>query len=274
MKKNENGEIKIDKVDEMVEGILKGKSYLNQVRPGTSIVFVDICDSTMMKNREQEKWLPVFTRFFNESAKIIERHCGTVIKLIGDEVMAVFTNEENGNMSSAQHCLSAVEELMSRYNGLGKDGIAIKIAADFGAPAFFSGEGIPLDVLGTCIDRCARIKTYLNKNQVIASEYFVEALHGRRDSGDVRKPRKSRDWKDIGAVGMKGIKEKVRLFQYQRFGELLSKSAVREREKSTTSSEKTIRTLKAENEKLVDKLQYLQQRFDEQKSRSSGRLSR
>jgi class 3 adenylate cyclase len=56
-----------------------------------TVVFADVTGSTALGERlDPETLRRVMSRYFDEMARVVERHGGTVEKFIGDAVMAVF----------------------------------------------------------------------------------------------------------------------------------------------------------------------------------------
>src|SRR5205085_10816346 len=62
-----------------------------EVRKTVTVVFADVTGSTALGERlDPESLRRVLARYFDAARQVVERHGGTVEKLIGDAVMAVF----------------------------------------------------------------------------------------------------------------------------------------------------------------------------------------
>jgi class 3 adenylate cyclase len=70
---------------------LPAAAAIREVRKTVTVLFADVEGSTALGERlDPESLRALMTRYFAENRAVIERHGGTVEKLIGDDVMVVF----------------------------------------------------------------------------------------------------------------------------------------------------------------------------------------
>lgn len=147
------------------------------------ILFIDLCDSTAIKQYCIENEIPDLTWimrlkvFLSRTAQIIQQYSGSIIKTIGDEVMATFPLKTNPSeiIKCTIEIFQTFENLKS-YNK-GKFKIYSKAAIDFGT--CYDGQLINpnlVDPIGPAVDRCARLGKYVNKNEIIVSNDFYDLL--------------------------------------------------------------------------------------------------
>lgn len=146
------------------------------------ILFLDLCDSTQFKQYCLEEDIPEsvwITRqkvFLSRSARIVRHYDGTIIKTIGDEIMATFSIKSNP-LSILNCCVETFNTFanLKSYNK-GKFKITCKAAVDFGS--CYDGEIFQkniFDPIGTPVDRCARIAKHALPNSIVLSREFHEA---------------------------------------------------------------------------------------------------
>lgn len=178
-------------------------NYLENRTKFMAILFIDMCGSTALKRKPQSEWLPIICRFLLIISNIIIQKGGRVVKYIGDEVFSVFPEDENEMATfRAENCIWECEAELKR---LGEDYKA-KYTLDYGKGATVDFNNTPQDVLGTCIDRCARIATIVEPTTALASKLFVE------------KSKHKESWSLLGDFSFKGIGEKVGVYQFKNLG--------------------------------------------------------
>lgn len=175
---------KISRLSDNLEAFLESKDLF--------IVFIDLCDSTEFKQFCLENDLPELDWilrqqiFLSRTAKIIEGYQGKIVKTIGDEVLAIFDYEKSA--WEIFNCCNDVFILFSRlkmYNR-GRFKIFSKVSIDFGE--CYNGEVLKnqdFDPIGTCVDRCARISKFAEKNEIVFSESFFNVLTSEKSSPSV-----------------------------------------------------------------------------------------
>lgn len=172
------------------------------------ILFIDLCGSTEIKQFCAEKEIPDFTWitrlqvFLSRSAKIIQQYNGNIIKTIGDEVMATFPVNTN-----PIEIIKCVKEIFQTFDNLksyntGKFKIFSKAAIDFGT--CYDGQLLDLDLIdpiGSCVDRCARMGKFVNKNEIIFSEdLYILLSENNFNFGNYNLIKSEEEMKDLGKV--------------------------------------------------------------------------
>ena len=143
------------------------------------ILFVDLCGSTEYKQQclstgqPDINWIFRQLIFLQRAAKVTKEHGGTVIKTIGDEIMASFeaTMKPENVLKCAIEIVQGFENLKA-YKGNSK--IKSKAAIDFGPTYNGAIEDItPFDPIGLPVDRCARLNSLAQKGEVVFSQEFL-----------------------------------------------------------------------------------------------------
>jgi class 3 adenylate cyclase len=172
------------------------------------ILFVDLCGSTEYKRNCIASKQPDFTWitrqliFLQRAAAIIQKRDGTVVKTIGDEVLAVFaaTTDPRRVLKCAIEVVQAYENLKG-FQGPSK--IDVKASLDFGLT--YNGsivESVKFDPIGLPVDRCARLNNIARNNEIVFSEAFFSAVRGQSSKRDfLRKYGCEEDLADLKGVG-------------------------------------------------------------------------
>lgn len=225
------------------DAIQQLRTYLQQHSGPHAILFVDLCDSTKLKvEHPQEEWLPIVCRFLLTASVAVEREDGRVVKYIGDEVFAVFPDQGSGLAAArAEMCAIGCESELAK---LGSPYTA-KYALDYGDGASVEFPGAPSDVLGTCIDRCARISQVAKKHALVASEAFVEESKHRTS------------WRRIGRFPFKGLPREVNVFQLENHGENILVADAKLYAQSADDLVKRVETLSSEVDECRKELRRL-----------------
>ena len=164
---------------------------MRESKRSAAIVFVDLQGSSEVKEKQaDQEWLS-FTYWFVEAVGgHIHAAGGTLVKRIGDGLMATFDR-----VAQAETFLDLLgaSPALSTYS--------FKTAADFGEVYFFRFEPhLAQDPYGRCVDRCARLLQLSLPGANLCSEAFVEASsHRTRYSG-------------AGSFSIKGFSEPQRIF--------------------------------------------------------------
>lgn len=169
---------KVNSLSKIIEDFTKSRNVF--------ILFVDLCDSTAFKQFCLENEIPDTTwilrqqTFLSRTAQLIKDYEGSLVKTIGDEIMATFPTE-----ADPKNILLCCLETCNLFNGLksynkGKFKIKLKAAIDVG-PCYDGCiiDNQIFDPIGTCVDRCARIAKFANTNTVVFSKSFFEILKER-----------------------------------------------------------------------------------------------
>src|ERR1044071_8803307 len=92
-----------------------------EVRKVVTVLFCDVSGSTALGERiDPESLRRVMARYFETAKAVVERHGGTVEKVIGDAVMAVF-GVPAVHEDDALRAVRAADELRGGLNGLNEE---------------------------------------------------------------------------------------------------------------------------------------------------------
>ena len=134
-----------------------------------AIVFADIAGSTKLYETLGDSVARAkVAETLAAITKVVNENNGTVIKTIGDEVMATFPTPEDAATASC-----TMHESMEEINSNIQDGtvIAIRVGMHFG-PAILEGG----DVFGDAVNLAARMAAQAKANQIITTLSTVEKL--------------------------------------------------------------------------------------------------
>lgn len=164
-----------------------GDEIALSARP-TVVAFIDLADSTAMKeDRAPEEWLGSVYEFLIRVSDLVKAAGGTVVKRIGDEVMATFTKVEQ----SEAFINALIEDTPLRAH-------RYKIALDFGKAFHFQFiEGREDDPYGTVVDRCARISKLATPDTIICTGDYHDQLP----------PKGTSRYTGMGKFPLKGLKD-------------------------------------------------------------------
>jgi class 3 adenylate cyclase len=165
------------------------------------VVFVDLVGSTKNKinhKDEPEIWIFGIRQFYSVLTNYVRQLGGRIVKYIGDEVMAVFDGDASANNSVG--LISRIKEIEGNLSKATGQPTAVKIAVDYGPVYTIGLQGhAELDVLGTTVDRCARIAKFAEAGVVLASADYVK-MHSFHI------------WEMVGEPELKGI-GKTKIYQ-------------------------------------------------------------
>lgn len=156
-----------------------------------AVVFMDVVGSTDFKvqhSAKPEEWILRVQQFSKLLAAAALNCNGQVVKFIGDEVMATFSN-----VNDAQNLIARVSEIEDNLKRATGFETRIKVAVDFGSvyELTFQGHSAP-DPQGTIVDRCARIAKFGAPGEVLASATFAQ-----------KTPKLN--WQKVGTAELKGL---------------------------------------------------------------------
>jgi len=164
---------------------------MRESKSAAAIVFVDLQDSTEMKEKQaDQEWLSFTYRFIEAVGEHIRAAGGVLVKRIGDGLMASFDQ-----VAQAETLLDLLEAspALSTYS--------FRTAADFGEVYFFKFEPhLAQDPYGRCVDRCARLLHLSLPGANLCGEAFVKASSHR-----------SR-YSEAGNFSINGFSEPQRIF--------------------------------------------------------------
>ncbi len=143
------------------------------------LLLIDLCDSTQFKqnciNSSQPDfiWISRQLIFLKRTAENIKNMSGVVVKTIGDSVFAFFeaTTDQEFVIKCAIETIQGYKTLKS-FKGPSK--ITAKASIDFGST--YNGSivrSVSFDPIGLPVDRCARLNSVAENNEIVFSEDFL-----------------------------------------------------------------------------------------------------
>lgn len=204
---------------------LLGKSNVTEVSPGDSslrhmsVLFSDIRSFTGISEKmtPEENYLFI-NDYMNQMEPFIQRNGGFVDKYLGDAIMALFKEEDDGDTgeeTSADRALFAALEMRGRlreYNAIrvkeGKEPIEMGIGINTGdmiLGAVGSENRLDTTVIGNTVNTASRLEalTSLYKSSILISNTTHKAL---------RKHTKI-PMREIGSIVVKGRSEPIGIFE-------------------------------------------------------------
>lgn len=166
------------------------KEKITESKVSKVIVFVDLCNSTELKqSKEDLEWLTDVVLFINVLTNYVQKHNGIVIKRIGDEIMATFSD-----VSSSEDFISDIlsDIILKKYD--------FKIGIDFGDVFNLLFETNIEDPYGTIVDRCARITSLIKGSLLLASNSYVNELSVKNN------------YTYLDEFSLKGISQKTKIW--------------------------------------------------------------
>ena len=132
-----------------------------------AVLFVDVTDSTRIyESLGDTVALAVINGLFGHLEKIVIKFSGSVVKTLGDGMVCVFENPDDG-FRAACEMQSSVTSLAQRASNR----LQIKAGLTWGSVVLSKG-----DVFGDTMNVCARLVTLANPEQILTSGQTVEAL--------------------------------------------------------------------------------------------------
>jgi class 3 adenylate cyclase len=132
-----------------------------------AVLFVDVTDSTKIyESLGDTVALALINGLFSHLDKTVAKYSGSVIKTLGDGLLCMFENPDDG-FRAACEMQSSVTSLAQRASNR----LQIKIGFTYGPVILSKG-----DVFGDTMNVCARLVTLANPEQILTSGQTVEAL--------------------------------------------------------------------------------------------------
>jgi serine/threonine protein kinase/AAA+ ATPase superfamily predicted ATPase len=168
------------------------------------ILFSDIVGSTrFFEQRGDIDGRAMLSRHNRQMFPIIKKHSGTVIKTMGDSIMASFGEVQDGCACARQMQQSLLEENKTLPP---EDRISIRIALHFGKAVIEKD-----DVFGDAVNVASRVEKFTDGDQIMISQAVVDALTDGHDFV----------FEQVGSVDMKGKSEKMSLYRLKWYDEEL-----------------------------------------------------
>lgn len=159
-----------------------------------AIMFCDLRGSTRLEEElGRAAYIKLLNTFFETTSAIVQEHGGEVLKFIGDAVLAVFPDTEDGVDAGAE-ALQAAREIVQQLEALGKeDGghrIECSIGISYGQVTYGnigSQERLDFTVIGRPANVAARLGDYGKKvgHRIVVSERVASCENGCKALGDV-----------------------------------------------------------------------------------------
>jgi class 3 adenylate cyclase len=133
-----------------------------------AVAFIDLSNSTAMKSEmDPDIWLGRTYAFLQLVERSAKEQDGTVVKRIGDEVLATFAAPAAAEQFVA--VLHALPDLAE---------FRFKVALDYGDVYLIRfEEHLPLDPYGAVVDRCARIARMAGPGSTLCSGAYEAEVH-------------------------------------------------------------------------------------------------
>lgn len=172
---------------DVARAILRGKLNIgNPQRRTVTVLFCDMRGFTFLCERETpEDVVHILETFYQRAFEIIERHGGTINKILGDGLLALF-NAPNDLPRHAAHATEAAGDIMRMMYELREWGgvwthLAIGIGLDTGeivVGPIGSAERAEYTAIGSPVNRAARLQSLADKEsrRIILSEATRRAL--------------------------------------------------------------------------------------------------
>ena len=155
-------------------------SQPSAARKVVTILFADLAGSTALQERlDPESTRGFMERYYRAMSSAVEAHGGTVVKLLGDGVMAAFgvpTVAEDDAIRAVRAAMEMVEVLGLGVEGLGvrgsesaptPDPLSVRIAVNTGEVVVSSDDS---DVVGDPVNVAARLQQEAGTGEVVIGE--------------------------------------------------------------------------------------------------------
>jgi class 3 adenylate cyclase/cold shock CspA family protein len=197
----------------------------DECRVDKVIMFIDMTDSTNMKEREPETaWLGTYAWFFDKVSEAIEEKGGAIVKYLGDGVMAAFSADE---ADAAINAGVLIQEQIADADSVRRAHCNCTIAIATGEVVEIHTPSGESDYIGVVVDRAARLCSAASPKAVFVDRLTIASARMNKVSSDfgshVKPRRKADDYQgDIQKISLKGINVPVEyheiLWADQRYG--------------------------------------------------------
>ncbi|RKN23860.1 adenylate/guanylate cyclase domain-containing protein [Micromonospora musae] len=173
--------------DVTMEDFSHYSSLFNQAlqdAPHKVVLFVDMVGSTDLKLRSPEvEWLPTMGRFLDLVDEAVRKHGGTVVKYLGDGVLAVFGDEQAANAINA--AIMIQESLEADNDGNRLRNCQCRVGLATGKVVEYEGPGGVVDYVGTVVDLAARLSNAASAGAIWADMATTDAANLNKISSRV-----------------------------------------------------------------------------------------
>jgi len=198
----------------------KGLLRLGGERKRATIVFADLHGFTSIsEGLDQEKVVEILNEFFSHMTPIIFKHEGTLDKLLGDGMMAIF----GAPLSHSDDPVRALRTVIEMIHGLRafnimkrdndwpelKIGIGVN-TGDVVAGYIGSEDHLNYTVIGDAVNVAQRIESLAAQNEILITRTVKEALEGRHSEVEGLK-----GLTQLPSQKVKGKKEPIDIFRVE-----------------------------------------------------------
>ncbi|WKA53408.1 adenylate/guanylate cyclase domain-containing protein [Planococcus shixiaomingii] len=165
-----------------------------------TIMFTDLKNSTSLYETVGDATAyGEVNRHFEFLTNWINKNSGSVVKTIGDAVMAVFHSQEDG-----LHAALQIQQHVAGFNNIGNKEFALKIGL-YSGPAMVVNSNDRLDYFGRTVNLAARIQGQGAGGDVVISRDFLDQFNMQRIIAE------NEFHVETFQANLKGIEEKVEL---------------------------------------------------------------
>ncbi len=159
-----------------IEEANEGEINMDGERKKVVIFFVDIRGFTKYsEDKDPKKIVALLNEAFGMETEIIQRHGGSVDKYIGDEVMAVFENEDG--VDQALMAADEIHRCIDEYADRLPIGVGIGIhIGEVIMGAVGHNERLDFTVIGSSVNLASRLCSKAATGETIVSVEFYQAL--------------------------------------------------------------------------------------------------
>lgn len=165
----------MDKLEKVFTSIEELNKHFKNEGNKSVIMFADLTDSTLYKQKRSFVSGLIKTKLHNEAiTEIVRKYGGRIVKYIGDGVMCEFSVEKNYYLTYKS--INAAIEIIEYFTDYNQDisdeleKIKTKIGIAFGTVAYFYGD----DPQGHTVDLASRIESIAKPNQILVQKKMLD----------------------------------------------------------------------------------------------------
>ena len=204
----------------LAEKILNTRSALVGERKQVTVLFVDVQGSSGLSGSvDAERWHGIMDRFFSILTDCVHRYEGTINQFTGDGVMALFGAPVAHEDHARRACHAALDidvELQSLQAGLAREKLsfAVRMGMNSGEVVVGRiGDDLRMDYTaqGYTTTLASRMQMIAEPGSVCLTQHTAALVDGFFEL------------RDLGAPELKGVSERVGVYQLEGRGELLTR---------------------------------------------------
>jgi class 3 adenylate cyclase/AAA+ ATPase superfamily predicted ATPase len=184
-----------------VEELLEHRQNIDRIieskyKRSIVILFSDIVGSTQFFDQRGDiEGRAMVSRHHRQMFPVIKKYEGSVIKTMGDSIMASFKNVPEACSCAKEMQLVLMQENQSLAP---EDRVSVRIALHFGKAVIEKD-----DVFGDAVNVASRIEKFTDGDQIMISQSVYDHIEGNPDYAA----------RNVGSVAMKGKSEKMPLYR-------------------------------------------------------------